>query len=311
MNETAVPPAPTEGSERMNPFQRLRTRSLIPSVIAGTIVIMIALGALTGVVGLALGRNFWGNLATREILGMFAGYGALAIWLLWAGRRAGVDFRRLIGRVPTGHDWLITAGLLGVTMMFSLGSWEVVAYALSHAAPGLLTWLLEALATPPGGTFGHDLGWIVVGVLLAPVLEEVLFRGVLVSRWGVKWGIRTGIVASSVCFGILHANAIGITVVGLVATILYFRTRTLIVPIAFHAANNAIATVGGFVWASDEPLDATAVMQDTDGWSAFLLVVISLPVLTWYLWRYWPERDATFPYMDRAPAAEPSPDEPG
>ena len=311
MNETAVPPAPPEGAEQTNPFQRLRTRSLIPSVIAGTILIMLALGAVTGVVGLALGRNFWGNLATREILGTFAGYGALATWLLWAGQQAGVDLRRLIGRVPTGHDWLTTAGLLAVTMMFSLGSWEVVAYALSRAAPGLLTWLLEALATPPGGTIGHDLGWIVVGVLLAPVLEEVLFRGILVSRWGVKWGIRTGIVASAVCFGILHANAIGITVVGLVATILYFRTRTLIVPIAFHAANNAVATVGGFVAGSDEPLDAAAVMQDTDGWSAFLLIVLSLPVLVWYLWRFWPERDATLPYMDCAPAPEPSPDEPG
>ncbi|MCY4399091.1 MAG: type II CAAX endopeptidase family protein [Gemmatimonadetes bacterium] len=311
MNDTAATPAQGEGVAPDNPFQRLRTRLLIPWVIAGTVVLMIVLGALTEVAGLALGRNLWGNPATREIVAMFAGYGALALWLLWAGRRAGIDFRRLIGRVPDGHDWLITAGLLGVTMAFSLGSWEVVAYTMSRLAPGLLTWLLEALATPPGGTFGHDLGWIVVGVLLAPVLEEVLFRGMLMSRWGVKWGIRTGIVVSAVCFGILHANAIGITVVGLVATILYLRTRTLIVPIAFHAANNAVATVAGFASGSDEPLDAAAVMHDTDGWYAFLLVIVSLPVLAWYLWRYWPERDATLPYMGDASASDPSPDEPG
>ena len=311
MNETAVPPAPDEGAAPDNPFQRLRTRWLILSAIGATLLAYLALGGATELIGLVLGQNFWGNPATRELLEMFAGYGALALSLLWVGRGAGVDLRRLIGRVPKGHDWLITAGLLAVTMMFSLGSWEVAAYALSRTAPDLLIWLMEATAPAPGGTIAHGLGWIVVGVLAAPVLEEVLFRGMLVSRWGVKWGIRTGIVVSSVCFGILHANAIGITVVGLVAAILYLRTRTLIVPIAFHAANNAVATMGGFVSGSDEPLDAAAVMQDIDGWYAFLLVTISLPVLIWYLWRYWPERDAALPYMDPAPAPEPSLDEQG
>ena len=311
MNETAVPPAPPEGAERMNPFRRLRTRWLIPFVIGGTVAILMLFEAVTGVIGLALGRGFGDDPATSEILAMFAAYVALAAWLLWPGRWAGVDLRRLIGRVPPGHDWPITAVLLAVTMVFSFGSWEVVAYTLSRIAPGLLIWLLELVPSTPGGTFVHDLGWIVVVVLAAPVLEEMLFRGMLISRWGVKWGVRTGIVASAVCFGILHANVIGITVVGLVATVLYFQTRTLIVPIAFHAANNAVGTVGEFVTRSDEPLDAAAMMQDIDGWLAFLLVTVSLPVLIWYLWRYWPDRDAALPYMDSAPAPEPSPDEPG
>jgi len=79
--------------------------------------------------------------------------------------------------------------------------------------------------------------------------------------------------------------------VGLVAAMLYFRTRTLIVPIVFHAANNAIATIGMYVPGGSE----TAAITDGDGWPGFLPAFVTLPVLIWYLWRYWPARDAVIP----------------
>ena len=294
------PPPPAGGAEDGNPFQRLRTRWLILWVLGGTLVLNEVFSAVYGLTGLALGRDFRADPATSMILMMFAGYGAIAVWLLWPGRRAGVDIRRLVGRVPSGRDWLVTAGLLAVTITFSYGSWELLASALSRVAPGLLTRLVENLPTTPDGAFVHDLSWIVLVVLLAPALEEVLFRGMLMSRWGVKWGIRAGVVASAVCFGFLHANPIGLTVVGLVMTVLYLRTRTLIVPIAFHAANNAVGSMGGLFSGSEEPMDAAAMIQNVDGWLGFLMVAVTLPVLIWYLWRYWPERDAGLPYMDTA-----------
>lgn len=307
MDETGAPSVPGADSPREdpprndpprehppdNPFERLRSRWLIPCTLGAGAAILILLLLLTEIVGFATGGAFAADDATRQILSMLAGYGGMVAWLVWACRRAGVDFGRLIGRVPAGHDWAITGALLAVTIAFSYGSWELVAWILTRVAPDLLTWLVQMLPERPTGNLGHHIIMVLVLVVAAPLVEEVLFRGVLISRWGVKWGSRAGIVISAVAFGILHANVIGIGFVGLVAAMLYFQTRTLIVPIVFHAANNTIATIGMYLPGGS---DAAAIM-DGDGWLGFLLVFVTLPVLIWYLWRYWPARDAVIPYM--------------
>ena len=262
-------------------------------MVAAGVAILLVLLLAARIVGFATGSASDDDLATRQVLIMLAGYGGMVAWLLWACRRAGVDLGRLIGRVPDGHDWAVTGALLAVTIAFSYGSWELVAWILSRAAPDLLTLLVQMLPEKPAGNPGHDIFMIFIVVGAAPVVEELIFRGVLVSRWGVKWGVRAGIVVSAVAFGFLHANVIGIGFVGLVAAILYFQTRTLIVPIVFHATNNAVATVGMYLPGGS---DTSGVMVG-DGWLGFLLVFVSLPVLIWYLWRFWPARDAVIPYM--------------
>lgn len=284
------------GTERDNPFERIRTRWLIPWVGGTALAVMLLLMLAAVAVRIATGGEFGDDPATGAILAFLAGYVGMVTWILWVCRGAGVDLRRLIGRVPAGHDWAITGALLAVTITFSFGSWEIVAWVLSRVSPELLTWLLQMVPERPDGTLAHDIAMVLMVVAVAPVVEEVLFRGVLVSRWCVKWGATAGILVSAVVFGILHANPIGIGFVGLVTAVLYFQTRTLIVPIVFHATNNAIGSVGMYLPGGS---DTTALMEG-DGWLGFLLVFVTLPILIWYLWRFWPARGAAIPYMGDA-----------
>ena len=280
-------------TERDNPFERIRTR-WVPLWVGGTaLAVMLLLMLAAAAVSVATGGEFGDDPATGGILAFLAGYVGMVTWILWACGRAGVDLRRLIGRVPAGHDWAITGALLAVTITFSFGSWELLAWVLSRVSPELLTWLLQMVPVRPEATLAHDIAMVFIVVAVAPVVEEVLFRGVLVSRWSVKWGATAGILVSAVVFGILHANLIGIGFVGLVTAVLYFQTRTLIVPIVFHAANNAIGSVGMYLPGGS---DTTALMEG-DGWLGFLLVFVTLPILIWYLWRFWPARGAAIPYM--------------
>ena len=281
------------GTERDNPFERVRTRWLPLWVIGAFIILVVTSTLVIGTFRLVVGANFGMHPATYSVLVMLAGYAALMIWLERACSRGGVDLRRLIGRVPAGHDWAITGALLAVTITFSYGSWELVAWVLSRVSPDLLTWLLQMVPERPDGNLAHDIAMVFMVVALAPVVEEVVFRGVLVSRWCVKWGATTGILVSAVAFGILRANPIGIGFVGLVTAVLYFQTRTLIVPIVFHATNNTIAAIGMYLPGGSD----TAALMEGDGWLGFLLVFVTLPILIWYLWRYWPARGATIPYM--------------
>ncbi len=280
--------------EPPNPFEALRTRTVVPwTILFG--------GLLLAAVYLALLVTPLdpGEPATGEIAFMLSLYGALLAWIAWACRRSGVSLRRLVGRLPPGHSWLATLGLLAVTMIFSIGSWEVFAYGLAVALPGVLEFLVEALASMPDPPLAYNVAVGLVAVVLAPVIEEVLFRGVLLNRWAAKWSVGTAVVATSIAFGLLHANPVGITVVGLVAAVLYLRTGTLLVPIAFHAANNLVATIPDFMMGPLEPVDAAAEIQEIrDGGLLWGIAVVAatLPVLVWYLRRHWPKRGAGIPY---------------
>ncbi|WP_419165649.1 CPBP family intramembrane glutamic endopeptidase [Candidatus Palauibacter sp.] len=278
-----------------NPFEDVRARTAIPWVILGGLVLL----AVFYVVALLTPVDA-GGPQTFEVLFGLALYGALATWIVWACRRSDVDLLRLGGTLHgyDGWSWVRLAGLLVVTMAFSLGSALVWAYALSYLAPGVLEVLIEALSTEPDPAVAYQLAMVVEAIILAPVLEEAFFRGILVNRWGYRWGVPTALIASSIAFGILHANPIGIGIVGLVAALLYLRTRTLIVPIVFHATNNLVGIVGGVLSDASGPLDVAAEIQaaQDDGALGAILVTVSLPILVWYVIRRWPARDAALPY---------------
>ncbi len=293
-NPSDVPAETHPEQEPLNPFEALRTRTLIPWMIMGGVLLLAAVYLVSLVTPLDPG-----DPASGEVLFMLSLYGALLAWIVWACRRAGVSLRRLVGRIPAGHNWWTTLGLLAVTMFFSIGSWEIFAYGLAWAAPGVLEFLLEAVESMPDPPLVYQVAMAVAAVVLAPTIEEVLFRGVLLHRWAVKWSVTKAVVATSLAFGILHANPVGITVVGLVAAVLYLRTGTLLVPIAFHAANNLVATILEFMAGPLEPVDVAAEIQEIrDGglWGV-AIVAVTLPVLVWYLRRHWPGREARIPYL--------------
>ncbi len=288
----------TEKTEKPdNPFETPHARTLIPFTILGMIGLYLVFLIVASVTPIDPE-----DPATDEALGWIAPHGALALWIWWACRRSGIGIRRLVGRVPAEYSWFPVLGLFVATVLFSLGSLIVTVYGLSHIAPGLLAGLLEPGALTPADSIASGVVWTLIAVVLAPVVEEVAFRGILVNRWGVKWGIRTGIVASSILFGVFHPqDPIGATIFGLVAGLLYLQTRTLIVPIALHMATNVVATVFEFVDPVEAPLDIAAELQEIEAMvlPGLGIAVVTLPVLVWYLRRHWPVREAGIPYEVR------------
>ncbi len=286
---------PPAGGPR-NPFENLRATSVVPWVIAVSLILVAAFHILAFLTPLEADSE-----QTTEVVFGLAVYAALASWIVWACRRSGIGLRRLVATLPEGYDWfswVALAALLAVTIAFSYASWYLFVYALSTVAPGVLEFLIEALWPEEDPSTGYRLAMAVIAVILAPVLEEGFFRGILVNRWGSRWGLPTALVASSIAFGVLHANPVGIGLVGLIAALLYLRTRTLVVPIAFHAANNLVATVWDYLAGDSGPLDVAAEVRELRDGILFgvVLVAITLPILIWYIRRNWPARDAALPY---------------
>lgn len=281
------------GDTSDNPFLKLRSRTFIWWMIVGGIAVFVVAALASLILPLDSMES-----ATGDIVVDIALYGLVVAWIVWACRWADADLGRLIGRVPAGYNWLPAAGLLATTFIFSIGSLSVTAYGLSRVSPELLESLLSAGVPDPDSMISL-VWWAIVAVAVAPVSEEVLFRGVFLSRWGVKWGIGTAILVSSAIFGILHLDVAGAMALGVVASLLYLQSRTLIVPIAFHAANNLVVTVAMFMPGWDEPRTFAAELAEIEAMAlpGLAMVVVTLPVLIWYIRRHWPPRDAEIPYI--------------
>ena len=87
-------------------------------------------------------------------------------------------------------------------------------------------------------------------IILAPVTEEMLFRGFLLPSWSRSWlGPIGAVAATSVIFAAMHIqyDLCGMLAVGLAGCVygwLRLRSGSLLPPILAHCMGNAIATIG-------------------------------------------------------------------
>jgi Predicted metal-dependent membrane protease len=84
--------------------------------------------------------------------------------------------------------------------------------------------------------------------VLPPVLEEILFRGIIM-RGLEKYGKLFALLVSSILFGIVHMEltiAVFATICGMVCGFLYMKTRNIWVPIAVHFFNNLLGVTSTF-----------------------------------------------------------------
>ncbi|HBV89217.1 MAG TPA: CPBP family intramembrane metalloprotease [Desulfosporosinus sp.] len=89
------------------------------------------------------------------------------------------------------------------------------------------------------------LNLLLAGVL-APIVEETLFRGVIFGSLQAYFGKWTAAVISAAIFSALHFQAYGFFprfVLGMVLVYLYDRYKSLYPSVALHALNNIVATL--------------------------------------------------------------------
>ena len=128
---------------------------------------------------------------------------------------------------------------------------------------GLLIQLFQAEPTsplPPTGTTGGLLLQLLVGAIIAPVAEEIVFRGFAITAWERSIGPDRAIIRASLLFALAHVvsieaatfqEAAGLIVVGFASRlpvawalgVLFVRRRSIWAPIGLHATFNAILLV--------------------------------------------------------------------
>lgn len=88
---------------------------------------------------------------------------------------------------------------------------------------------------------------VIVAVMIAPVIEELLFRGFLFRRLKRSLSSESAAWLSAVAFGFIHLNPatfVPITLIGYILARSYETSKSIIVPITLHAIwNLTISTV--------------------------------------------------------------------
>lgn len=99
--------------------------------------------------------------------------------------------------------------------------------------------------------------YVPVAVVLVAPAEELLFRGLVQGLFRRSYGVAPGIAITAVVFGLVHYPALAgagssgayvlvAVLAGAVLGIVYEYTHNLLVPIAVHAAWNAVVYLVGY-----------------------------------------------------------------
>ena len=179
--------------------------------------------------------SYWGELLIYAVLILvfFALYK-----LLWRKEESGThteaNLKDIAGSLIAGF------GICGIS-----GLWILLAEQL----PSLQKSVEAMNAGAENIAGGNAFGTFMIAVIAAPVVEEILFRGIVLRSMRKFTPAWAAILMSSVLFGVYHLNivqAVYATLMGVAAGILYERKRNLLFPILVHFANNLITMLQDF-----------------------------------------------------------------
>ena len=123
-------------------------------------------------------------------------------------------------------------------------------------------------------------GWsILTTIVMAPILEEILFRGVIQGSAMSRFGAMRAIFISSAVFGLIHImpqQVIYAFVVGLVLGYVYWKTKSIMSVITIHAFNNSLVFIQKSIF-GDDLSNVTVrelIKNDTLYWITYSIITI-------------------------------------
>lgn len=196
----------------------------------------------------------------------------------------------------------------------------------------MLTWALEGLyvrivPVPPetldplGPLMRTPLGTLAVALLavgIAPVVEEMFFRGLIQRSLEIRLGVVSGIALGAGLFAAVHVLPWVFPLhlfLGVAFGFAVYATRSIWSGVILHTANNALALIG-MVLVGEPPARTPTVWEIGPTprlWTSLLLAVLAGGLAVWVARRLWwaGRRPGSFPPVaGRLHAPTPTSDSP-
>lgn len=119
----------------------------------------------------------------------------------------------------------------------------------------------------------------------APVLEELIFRGIVLKGLLKNYSPWVAIGQSALLFGLIHINPVQIVGAGLIGLLLgwlYYRTRSLWLCMAGHSLNNLVAFLGMTNSSVSDVETANKLFGSNAGYALALVVsALTMGIIVW------------------------------
>ncbi len=169
----------------------------------------------------------------ESALGMLLVYTLSLIMTIAAAMRQRQDFTLKLKKVPPGLIIVVCVSMVGMDIFLDP--------LLSLIPPS------ESYQKMLHETVQHPIPFFFMIAVAAPVLEELLFRGVVLNGLLKNYSSPKGLVFSAFFFGLVHGNwAQGISafIFGLFVGWIYWKTESIIPGIAAHFSTNFVSFIG-------------------------------------------------------------------
>lgn len=182
----------------------------------------------------------------------------LAPIAIWAANRDGSSAALRLGPISLGVMLrVVVIALLSLMIVQNISVlWMIVCQKLG------LNVFTEGYARP--ANVSELTLSVISAAVIAPLGEEFLFRGVMLSAWERR-GERKAVIATAILFAMLHGSLLGLPgelFGGIMLGLLVLWTDSIYAGLAFHSVYNAFGAMLNYV-SSAAPADATgeALMQ--------------------------------------------------
>ncbi|EOP57692.1 CPBP family intramembrane glutamic endopeptidase [Bacillus nitratireducens] len=260
----------------MNPFQTMRARYFL---IVFALLILVARSSNE-----VLENTF--HIQNSSLINILIFYILPIIWLFYGYRKHRVSFSLFINRNETFN--LVQVLYIAIMLcIFSYGYLILYMYSFAWITPDFI---MNALHEPIIDSTGGYVYQFIMVVFIAPIVGEFVFRGFLLQRFAAKWGTSIAMVVVALLFACLHVDFLGAVVFSIVLSIVYIRTKSLLMPIAIHMLNNAFVLSASFLVSREKIMSFADFSNYTTFFPGLIIFIAGLNLVLIFLFvnrKYW------------------------
>ncbi|EEL89125.1 CPBP family intramembrane metalloprotease [Bacillus cereus] len=260
----------------VNPFQTMRARYFL---IVFALLILVARSSNE-----VLENTF--HIQNSSLINILIFYILPIIWLFYGYRKHRVSFSLFINRNETFN--LVQVLYIAIMLcIFSYGYLILYMYSFAWITPDFI---MNALHEPIIDSTGGYVYQFIMVVFIAPIVGEFVFRGFLLQRFAAKWGTSIAMVVVALLFACLHVDFLGAVVFSIVLSIVYIRTKSLLMPIAIHMLNNAFVLSASFLVSREKIMSFADFSNYTTFFPGLIIFIAGLNLVLIFLFvnrKYW------------------------
>lgn len=209
-------------------------------------------------------------------------------------KRSNIDYKHILGSLNK-IDLKLPIILTVTQYFFAWGMNSLTFYGLSFVVPKYVeNQINQENATTIVGWFCFAIG----ALFFAPLMEELICRGILLQKLAIEKNIIKGLMISAIAFALMHfrCDVIPLFVMGIILSLLYLKTKQLAMPILCHFLYNLMACVTNIYDQYFSGVDSSVKITVTeyqqqflDTWElSILFIALSAPYLTYFIYKNFP-----------------------